>query len=79
MPNTIESFLEVYTNMVHWLIMLQILSEITLRLKICSLVLLPLRKPACSSDKNSSVKCYSLRRIIFNIILLECEIRLIFL
>ena len=48
MPNPVEGLLEVYEDMVEVLLVLEIfLTE--RRMEICSVVLLPALKPACSS------------------------------
>ena len=49
MPNSVERFLEVHEDMVKALLVLHVFLTEILRLKICSVVLLPALKPACSS------------------------------
>ena len=49
MPNSVKGLLEVYEDMVEVLLVLEIFLTQMRRLKICSVVLLPALKPACSS------------------------------
>ena len=49
MPNPVKGLLEVYEDMVEILLVLKIFSQRLCRMKICSVVLLPALKPACSS------------------------------
>ena len=49
MPNPVEGLLEVCEDMVEVLLVLEIFLTEVRRLKICSVVLLPALKPACSS------------------------------
>ena len=49
MPHSIKCFLEIHKNMDEVLLVLKVLSHNILKLKICSVVLSPGLKPACSS------------------------------
>ena len=60
MPNPVEGLLEVYEDMV----------EVLLVLKICSVVLLPALKPACTSAMIFSACGFNLLSIIFSMTLL---------
>ena len=51
MPNPAEGLLRVYEDMVDVLLVLEIFLTEDSRLKICSVVLLPTLKPACSSGE----------------------------
>ena len=66
MPNPVEGVLEVYKNMVEVLLVL----ERILRLKICSVVLLPALKPACSSAMIFFACGFNLFSMIFSMTLL---------
>ena len=66
MPNPVEGLLEVYEDMVEVLLVL----EIFLRLKICSVVLLPALKPACSLTMIFSACGFNLFSMIFSMTLL---------
>ena len=47
MPYSVKGFFEINEDMVQILLMLEVLSHRILRLKICSVVLLPALNPAC--------------------------------
>ena len=49
MPYSVKGFFEINEDMVQILLMSEVLSHSMLRLKICSVVLLPALNPACSS------------------------------
>ena len=72
MPYSVEHLLEVHEDMVKALLVLQaFLTEYSnLRLKICSVVLHPALKPACSSLMISSACSFSLFRRILSMTLL---------
>ena len=55
---------EVYEDMVQFLLVLGILSQRILKLKVCSVVLLPALKPACSSAMILSACGFNLFRMI---------------
>ena len=76
MPYSIKSFLEIDETMIDVLLVLYIFSHKIRNLKICSVVLLPARKPACSSAMMFSASGFSLFRITVNITLLGWLIRL---
>ena len=63
MPDKIECFLEVGEIMKEFLLMFHVLSINTLKLTICSAVLLCDLKPACSSSRICSTWFTSLLRI----------------
>ena len=71
MPNPDEGLLEVYEDMVEVLLMLEIFLIDDSKLKICSVVLLPALKPACSSAMIFSAFCFSM----FSMALLEWLLR----
>ena len=75
MPYLFKGLLKTYEDMIQALLMLKVF----LRLKICSLVLHPARKPACSSAMISSAWGLSLLSSIFNMTLLGWLMRLIVL
>ena len=68
MPNPVEVLLEVYEDMV--LLVLEIFLTEDSRLKICSVVLLPALKPACSSVTVFSAYGFNLFSMIFSMTLL---------
>ena len=71
MTNPVEGLLEVYEDMVEILLVLEIyFSQRICRLKICSVVLLPALKPACSSAMVFSACGFSMFSMIFSMILL---------
>ena len=70
MPYPVKGLLEVYEDMAEILLILQEFSQRILRLNICSVVLLPALKPACSFEMISSACSWSLFRMIFNMALL---------
>ena len=73
MPYSVKGFFEINEDMVQILLMLEVLyfSHRILRLKICSVVLLPALNPACSSAIISSACGLSLFKMILNMTLLE--------
>ena len=70
MPNPVEGLLEVYEDMVEVLLVLEIFPSEDWKLKICSVVLLPVLKPACSSAMIFSDYGFNLFNMIFSMILL---------
>ena len=70
MPNPVEGLLEVYEDMVEVLQVLEIFSQRMRRLKICSVVLLPAPKPACSSAMIFSACGLNLFSMTFSVTLL---------
>ena len=70
MPNPVEGLLEVYEDMVEILLVLKIFSQRLCRMKICSVVLLPALKPACSSTMIFSACGFNLFSMIFSMTLL---------
>ena len=69
MPNPVEGLLEVYEDMVEVLLVLEIfLTE--RRMEICSVMLLPALKPACSSAMIFSACGFNLFSMIFSMTLL---------
>ena len=68
MPNPVEG-LEVYEDMIEVLLVLKILLTECFRLKICSVVLLPALKPACSSAMIFSACGFSQFNMIFSMTL----------
>ena len=71
MPDSVKGFFKISEDMVQILLMLEAFSHRILRLKICSVVLLPALNPACSSAIISSAWGLSLFKITFNMALLE--------
>ena len=65
---TLSKALEVYEDMVEVLLVLEII--LSNRLKICSVVLLPALKPACSSAMIFSACGFNLFNMIFSMTLL---------
>ena len=70
MPNPVKGLLEVYEDMVEVLLVLEIFSQGMRRLKICSVVLLPALKPACSSAMITSACGFNLFSMTFSMTLL---------
>ena len=70
MPNPVEGLLEVSEDMVDVLLMLEIFLTEDSRLKICSVVLIPALKPACSSAMILSACGFNLFNMIFSMTLL---------
>ena len=70
MPNPVEGLLEVYEDMAEVLLVLEIFLKRMRRLKICSVVLLPALKPACSSAMIISAYGLNLFSMIFSMTLL---------
>ena len=70
MPKPVEGLLEVYEDMVEVLLVLEIFSQRMRRLKICSVVLFPALKPACSSAMIFSACGFNLFSMIFSMTLL---------
>ena len=66
----VEVYFEVYEDMVEVMLVLEIFLTEDLRLKICSVVLLPARKPACSSAMIISACGFNLSSMIFSMTLL---------
>ena len=77
MPNPVEGLLEVYADMVEVLLVLGYFSQRIFRLKICSVVLLPALKPACSSAMIFSTCGLSLFSLIFSMTLFGWLVKLI--
>ena len=71
MPYSVKGFFEIDEDMVQILLVLEVFSHRILRLKICSVVLLPALNPACSSAIISSAWGLSLFKITFSMTLLE--------
>ena len=74
MPYSVKGFFEIDEDMVQILLVLEVLftqDSRILRLKICSVVLLPALNPACSSAIISSAWGLSLFKITFSMTLLE--------
>ena len=74
MPNPVKGLLEVFEDMVEVSLMLEIFFTEDLykcRLKICSVVLLPALRPACSSAMTFSACGFNLFSMIFSMTLLE--------
>ena len=71
MPYSVEGFFEINEEKVQILLMLEVLSHTSLRLKICSMVLLPALNLACSSAIISSAWGLSLFKMTFSMTLLE--------
>ena len=65
MPNPVAGLLEVYEDMAEVLLVLEIFLKRMRRLKICSVVLLPALKPACSSAMIFSACGFNLFSMIF--------------
>ena len=59
MPNSVERLLEVYEDMLKALLVLEVFLTEYSKIEICSVVLLPAQKPACSSLMISSASVYS--------------------
>ena len=70
MPNPVEGLLDVYEDMVEVFPVLRYFSHSMRRLKICSVVLLPALKPACSSAMIFSACGFNLFSMIFSLTLL---------
>ena len=66
MPNPVEGLLEVYEDIVEVWLVLEIFSHRMFKLKICSVVLLPALKPACSSAMIFSACGINLFSMIFS-------------
>ena len=66
-----KAFFEIDEDMVQILLVLEVLSHRILRLKICSVVLLPALNQACSSAIISSAWSLSPFKITFSMTLLE--------
>ena len=66
MPNPVEGLLDVYEDMVEVFPVLRYFSHSMRRLKICSVVLLPALKPACSSAMIFSVCGFNLFSMTFS-------------
>ena len=79
MPNPVEGLLEVYEDLVEVLLVLEIFLTEVLRLNICSVVLLPAMKPACSSAMIFLACGFKLFDMIFSMTLLGWLMRLIIL
>ena len=77
MPNPVEGLLEVYENMVEVLLVLEMFLQRILKLKICSVVLLPALKPACSSAIIFSACGFNLFSTIFSMTLFGWLMRFI--
>ena len=71
MPNPVEGLLEVYKDMVEVLLVLEIFLTEVRGLKICSVVLLPALKPACSSAMIFSACGFNLFSMTLSMTLLE--------
>ena len=74
MPNPVKGLLEVFEDMVEVSLMLEIFFTEDLyncRLKICSVVLLPALRPACSSATIFSACGFNLFRMIISMTLLD--------
>ena len=65
MPNHVEGLLEVYEDLVEVLLVLEIFLT-----EICSVVLLPALKPACSSAMIFSAYGFNLFSMVFSMTLL---------
>ena len=70
MPNPVEGLLEVYEDIVEVLLSWRYFSQRIRRLKICSVVLLPALKPACSSAMVLSACGFNLFSMTFSMTLL---------
>ena len=70
MPNFVEGHFEIYEDMVEVLLVRRYLSQRIRRLKICSVVLLPALKPACSSAMTFSACDFNLFNMIVSMTLL---------
>ena len=70
MPNPVEGLHEFYEDMVEVLLVLEMFLQRILKLKICSVVLLPALKPACSSAMIFSACGFNLFSMIFSMTLL---------
>ena len=66
MPYSVKGFFEINEDMVQVLLMLEVLFNKILRLKICSVVLLPALNPAFSSATISSAWGFSLFKMTFS-------------
>ena len=71
MPYSVKGFFEIGEDTVQILLVWRYFSHRILRLKICSVVLLPALNPACSSTIISSAWGLSLFKITFSMTLLE--------
>ena len=71
MPYSVKGCFEINEDMVQILLILEVLLHRILRLKICSVVLLPALNPACSSAIISSAWGFSLFKMTFSMTLLE--------
>ena len=69
MPNPVEGLFEVYEDVVKVLLVLEIFLARFLRVKICSVVLFPALKPACSSAMIFSACGFNLFSILFSMTL----------
>ena len=69
-PNLVEGLLEIYEDMVEVLLLQEIFLTYILRLKICSVVLLPALQSAWSSAMIFSACGFNLFSMIFSVILL---------
>ena len=82
MPNLVEGLLEVYEDMVEVLLVLEIFlteDSLRIRLKICSVMLLPSLKPACSSAMIFSACGPSLFSMIFSMTVVLALLQVAFL
>ena len=70
MPNPVEGLHEVYEDMVEVLLGWKYFSQRIRRLKICSVVLLPALKPACSLTMIFSTSGFNLFSMVFSMTLL---------
>ena len=77
LPNSLEGFLEIYEDMVEVLLVLEIFLTKDSWFKICSVVLLPALKPACSSSIIFSACGFNLFSMIFRMTLFGWLMRLI--
>ena len=78
MPNTVDGLLEVYEDMIEVLPVLDMFFKKDKNpLKICSVVLFPALKPACSSAMIFFACSFSLFSMIFSMSLLGWLMRLI--
>ena len=75
MPNPVEGLLEVYEDMVEVLLVLEIFLTEDSKIKICSVVLPPALKSACSSAMIFSDYGFTLFSMIFSMTLLGCLMR----
>ena len=77
MPYPVKCLLEVNKDMVEIFLVLQVLFAEDSKVEICSVVLCPARKPACSAAMMFSACGLSLLRMTFNMTLLGWLMRLI--